>query len=132
MRGQHTPNAHQCHHRRLTGPNSGQWAGQQQRRRCCRVSAVPAPAELAQGLQAAVDAAAAYAGPLEPAVSLVGGDLVNVVDLQPTAAGVARLAVRLAAGGGLTQGGAGRRVWPGSFRRVCGGATHAARTQAAR
>ena len=101
---------------RRTGANPGQWATQPllappARRRRARSGAAPqaVPAsELAEALQTAVDAAAAYAGPLEPAVSLVGGDLVDLVELRPSAPGIARLAVsglrrrraRGAAGGG--------------------------------
>ncbi|KAI8468751.1 MAG: protein kinase [Monoraphidium minutum] len=53
--------------------------------------AVEVVAELAALVQTATNTIAAAAGPLEPVVQTVGGDVASVLDLQPTLPGVARL-----------------------------------------
>jgi len=47
--------------------------------------------EAVEGLSAAVGAIAGAAGPLGPALTVLGQDLVDVVGLQPSGAGLARL-----------------------------------------
>lgn len=47
--------------------------------------------ELSSAIQTATSTIAASAGPLEPVVQTVGGDVASVLELQPTLPGVARL-----------------------------------------
>ena len=63
-------------------------------KRLVRPRAVEIIGPLSTAVHTAVDSLAAAAGPLEPAVRVVGGDIANVVDLSPTLPGVARLSVR--------------------------------------
>lgn len=53
----------------------------------------PVLPEISAALHSAIDTIAAASGPLEPAVQVIGGDIANVVDLQPTLQGVGRLSV---------------------------------------
>jgi hypothetical protein len=63
----------------------------------CRQQAVPIPelASIATSLESIVNELASHAGPLQPAVQVIGGDIASVAALSPTLPGVARLTVRV-------------------------------------
>eukprot|EP00882_Tetradesmus_deserticola_P007090 GHRQ01007464.1.p1 GENE.GHRQ01007464.1~~GHRQ01007464.1.p1 ORF type:complete len:348 (+),score=112.45 GHRQ01007464.1:87-1130(+) len=59
----------------------------------CRQRAVPIPelASIATSVESIVNELASHAGPLQPAVQVIGGDVASVAALSPTLPGLARL-----------------------------------------
>jgi hypothetical protein len=63
----------------------------------CRQQAVAIPeiASIATSVESIVNELASHAGPLQPAVQVIGGDIASVAALSPTLPGLARLTVRV-------------------------------------
>ncbi|WIA36617.1 hypothetical protein OEZ86_007905 [Tetradesmus obliquus] len=59
----------------------------------CRQQAIPIPeiASIATSVESIVNELASHAGPLQPAVQVIGGDIASVAALSPTLPGLARL-----------------------------------------